>query len=410
VLVYAPAGQTQELLHEQGPAIGRILLYHDDGYIARRWSEELGRRVLEALLSGLLLYLAVMLLLHGRVIVPLRRLAGAMQSAAEDPYSSGALLDAPKYRRDEFGAVLGAFDRVVGRLQQDTLLHAQQVQRINDTQEALIEAEKLASLGSLVAGVAHEVNTPLGVVVTASSTLRDLLTEFAAKLEAGKLGKKEAVRLLEQLNEGVRLVVGGSERAADLISGFKQVAVDQTSEVRRSFDLCAYLHTIVQSLAPKLKRSPMVVTVRCEGPLTVNSYPGVLAQVVTNLLMNALMHAFPEPLLADAAHNGKGQVDIHARAEAGVVYLMVCDDGCGMTAEVAKRVFEPFFTTKLGQGGSGLGLAIVRNLVVKQLEGQIVLRSEPGSGTCFFIEFSVGILDKKPLSTFPVADEDLENP
>ena len=246
------------------------------------------------------------------------------------------------------------------------------------TQKSLVQADKLASLGALVAGVAHEINTPLGIGVTASSYLCELTRQFRRGTAEGTLRRRDLDEFIDRTDEATAMILANLERACTLVQSFKQVAVDQTSEVRRAFDLRGYLDGVLGSLTPQLKRTPHRVTLDCADGITMDSYPGALSQVVSNLVINALVHAF-QP-------DRPGTITIAARRDGtSRVVLDFTDDGRGIPPEHLERIFEPFFTTRRTEGGSGLGLHIVYNIVAGTLGGHIAVTSEPGVGSRFTI-------------------------
>jgi signal transduction histidine kinase len=247
------------------------------------------------------------------------------------------------------------------------------VDRLRDTQERLVQNEKMASLGALVAGVSHEINTPIGIGVTAASTLAQLGRGIEEKRAAGTLTPADAAEFAALARESSQMILANLQRASELIQSFKQVAVDQASSERRRFDLREYLDEVLLSLGPKLKRTPHVVALDCEENIVLDSYPGAFAQIVTNLVSNSLLHGYAE--------GQRGRIGIRATRLAEGVRLEYSDDGAGIAPEHLPRVFDPFFTTKRGQGGSGLGMHIVYNLVTRMLGGTIDLASQPGQGT-----------------------------
>jgi ligand-binding sensor domain-containing protein/two-component sensor histidine kinase len=250
---------------------------------------------------------------------------------------------------------------------------------LQGAQAQLVEAERMASLGQLVAGVAHELNTPLGIAVTAASHQRDISRELAAKVEAQTLSGGELARWRSTVDEACRLVLSSLERMRGLIDSFKQVAVDQTSERARRFDLRTYLGEVEDTLRPMLRRCPHRLTVECPAGIELDTYPGALFHILTNLVNNSLIHGFvPER---------GGRMRIVVQDLGDTLELRYCDDGAGMMPEVAAQAFEPFFTTRRGSGSSGLGLSIAYNLVTQKLGGRIRLETSPGAGVTFFIEF-----------------------
>lgn len=245
------------------------------------------------------------------------------------------------------------------------------------TQDELVRSEKLASLGALVAGIAHELNTPLGNGVMAVSTLCGALKSFRQESAAG-LRRSSLDHLLETMDTGTDIALRNLTRAAELVNGFKQVAADQSSSQRRRFDLDAVMREIVLTLRPLLRRSGVSVSVEVADGLRLDSYPGPLGQVLTNLISNAVTHAF------DGRNDGR--MRLVARADDGErVVIQVIDNGCGIPARLLPRIFDPFVTTRMGRGGTGLGLHIVHNLVTQALGGSIRVDSQEDVGTTFTV-------------------------
>jgi len=248
--------------------------------------------------------------------------------------------------------------------------------QLKRTQNQLFEQEKLASLGSLVAGVAHELNTPLGNSLLAASTLQDGTREFKRLLAEGQLRRSELQAFCDTAEASAGLLVRGLASAAGLVSSFKQLAVDQTSERRREFDLAQLCEEVQLSLINRLRKDGHHLQIEVEPGLSLDSYPGPLGQVLSNLVLNAIIHGF------EGRQNGQMRIEAEA-AGAERVRLRFSDDGRGIAAEHLSRVFDPFFTTKLGSGGSGLGLHLCYTLVRSMLGGEISVSSEPGQGAVF---------------------------
>lgn len=264
------------------------------------------------------------------------------------------------------------------RSAKDTAEHA--LEDLKQTQANLIQAEKLASLGGLVAGVAHEINTPVGVSLTAASTLA-LETEQIDRLYKNEnMGEEDFKDYLNTAGEVVRLLNTNLNRAASLIQSFKQVAVDQVSDERRQFLLGEYIEEVLTSLAPSLRRTQVSTRIACPAELVVDTYPGSLSQVLTNFVVNTVLHAFEE--------GGNGSIDITVdQPTEEMVRLRFVDDGKGIPAENLPRIFDPFFTTKRSSGGSGLGLHIVFNIISRSLQGSVTVESTVGVGTTFTVLF-----------------------
>ena len=247
-------------------------------------------------------------------------------------------------------------------------------------QRQLIETEKLASLGGMVAGIAHEINTPLGISVTAASHLHEEARRLSRLVASGELTRSALERFEHAAREGTDIVLRNLHRADRLVKSFKQVAVDQSSEERRVIDLGASLDEIITTLGPTLKNTASHIALHCPQLIIVETAPGALYQIVTNLVMNSLTHGLGKDRAVRPC-----EIRIDVRREGGAVKIDYRDNGVGMEEAVRSRIFEPFFTTARGQGGSGLGMHIVYNLVTQALNGSIECESAPGQGVLFRI-------------------------
>lgn len=244
---------------------------------------------------------------------------------------------------------------------------------LRETQNSLLEAEKLAALGRLVAGVAHEVNNPVGISLTVASALERKVAQFAEVVARGEVRRSTLSEFIETSRDAAQQLVANLNRAAELVQSFKQVAADRNYSDQREFDLADLTEQVIMSLKPGLRKQGVTLEVDCEPNLAMNSYPGPYGQVLTNLFLNAVAHAFPEK---------GGTVSISARAAGeGQVRIVFADNGRGMTEEVRRRAFDPFFTTRREHGGTGLGLHIVYSIVTSRLGGRIHLSSSPGKGS-----------------------------
>jgi signal transduction histidine kinase len=246
-----------------------------------------------------------------------------------------------------------------------------------ETQATIMRQEKMAALGGLVAGVAHEINTPVGIGLTAASHLEEKVNDFKRLYTSGQVKRADMDSFIATAAEVSTALLTNLRRAADLVRSFKQVAVDQSSEQRRVFGMREYLDEILLSLQPQFKRTKHVIAVECPDDLILNSYPGALSQILTNLLLNSLIHGFE--------FKPEGRIDISASVVNGEMALYYRDNGKGMSEEEASRIFEPFFTTKRGNGGSGLGMHVVYNLVTQTLNGDIECVTAPDQGVLFVI-------------------------
>ncbi|WP_426110319.1 CHASE domain-containing protein [Massilia sp. PWRC2] len=254
----------------------------------------------------------------------------------------------------------------------------QQKKHVELAQANLITSEKLAALGALVAGIAHELNTPIGNSLLTATALADMVVSFEKQYTSGGLRRSALEAHLADTRLACTIIASSLSRAAELITSFKQVSVDQTSDQRRRFDLAEVVRDTVATYAAQLRRANCQVTVAIAAGLMLDSYPGGLGQVLSNLINNALLHAFGA-VVAGAAPS---HIVINASAIDGSdVLLHFSDDGVGMNDNTLHQIFDPFFSTKLGQGGSGLGMHIVYNVVTGMLGGTIHVESAPGQGT-----------------------------
>ncbi|CAN7700158.1 ATP-binding protein [Pseudoduganella sp. LjRoot289] len=255
----------------------------------------------------------------------------------------------------------------------------QMFEQLTRAKEELVHNEKLAALGALVAGISHELNTPIGNSLMIASAFEDQTSEFRAQFGKGEPMRRSVLEgYLSNANTAVEVLVRNLHRAADMVSNFKQVAVDQTSAQRRTFLLAEVVSGNVLTLLPTIRRTPYTVTQEIPPTLMMDSYPGPLGQVITNLVANAITHGLdgrPYGTIAIASGNEDQDQDN--------VVMTVSDDGKGISADNLLHIYEPFFTTKLGVGGSGLGLHIVHNIVSDILGGRIDVHSTPGTGTTF---------------------------
>jgi signal transduction histidine kinase len=326
---------------------------------------------------------------------PLRELMTAMRAIVAGNYESR--LRGLK-ARDEIGDMARAVEvfreNAIAKRQAEEELRAskeraeQALTDLRNTQESLIEAEKLAALGGLVAGVAHEVNNPVGISMTVASSLSRRCESFAAELDQGQMRRSRLVEFIDGNREAANQLVANLQRAGELIQSFKQVAVDRSHAERRQFDLRHSTEQILASLRPGLRKSHIELVTEIPEGIVMDSYPGHYGQVLTNLFLNAVKHGFdgvPE-----------GTIHIEARPVGGQVEINFYDDGKGMTEEVQRRAFDPFFTTRRSEGGTGLGLHIVYNLVTRRLGGRIMVSSAPWRGTTFRITLPLSAPRQEP--------------
>jgi signal transduction histidine kinase len=316
--------------------------------------------------------------------LPLQELMAAMAAIAVGRYDHeirgtratdevGEMARAVRVFRDNAIAKKAAEDELRASKEQAE----QALLELREAQQSLVDAERLAALGGLVAGVAHEVNNPIGISLTVASSLESRCKVFVDELRSdAPLRRSRLDEFISRNRDAARQLVANLQRAAELIQSFKQVAVDRSHAERREFDLHEATEQIVASLRPALRKSRITVSIDIPSGIVLDSYPGSYGQVLTNLFLNAVHHAFPG--------EREGTIAIRAKlTDHEHVEVSVADDGVGMAPDVLRQAFDPFFTTRRSAGGTGLGLHIVYNLVTQQLGGRLVLDSKVGQGTTF---------------------------
>ncbi len=271
-------------------------------------------------------------------------------------------------------------DRVGQRTEQveaaNLALH-ESMEKLEQAMNELVHVEKLASLGSMVAGISHELNTPIGNSLLAATTMERMFDKIAVQIGSGSIKRSALEEFIQEGQEMSTLITRSTKRAADMVLSFKQVAVDQTSEQRRQFDLRAVIEDNLSAMVPQFKKSQIKVNNVVPEGIQCNSFPGPLGQILTNVVQNALLHGFEE--------SAPGNLMITAEIRSKDVIVSVQDDGVGMPSHVMAHVFDPFFTTRLGRGGSGLGLSISHRIATSVLGGDLAVESVLGKGTIFFI-------------------------
>lgn len=388
------------------------------GYIYIRGSmEELGSYIQSRIFFDLLIAVIALLgaylvsrLLQKRFTSPIETLLATVQKVSKEKNYSVRL---PNMEIEELQALGRAVNNMLERIEQqiNKLQQAEQeIRQLNQGLEAkinertlalkssnqdllntletlhqyqnqIVETEKMASLGQMVAGVAHEVNTPIGLGVTASTLMQDKLADIQKAFDEKKLTSGQLSRFLSESKENLGIIYRNLERAASLIRSFKQVAVDQSNENRRQFNMLQLMNEVLLSLRPNLKKTQHQVLLECDPHLEIDSKPGPINQILINLIMNSLIHAFEQM--------EQGTIRIAVKVEQDRCLVHYSDNGSGVPEHIKKRIFDPFVTTKRGEGGSGLGMHLVYNLVTQALNGKIALESALGEGVDIVIDFPV---------------------
>jgi signal transduction histidine kinase len=256
------------------------------------------------------------------------------------------------------------------------------VEELTQTRHELIQSEKMASLGRLVAGFAHELNTPLGVAIGSASTLQRKAKQVSVLMEQEEVDVDELLAILKSIDKGSDLTLSNLERAANLVTSFKRTAVDQTSDEMRSFHVHQVVNDILNTLSDRFKTSDIDIQVDCPDDIKIKSLPGALEQILTNLLMNSYIHGFNEGKNA-------GIIQLNVQLDGEQLHLEYSDNGKGIASENMEKIFEPFFTTHRAHGGSGLGMYICYNLVTTQLHGTLTCESIVGEGVVFKVDYPI---------------------
>src|SRR6202043_2231173 len=347
---------------------------------------DISRKVLSiaVMFLGIIITAGVVIALSIRL--PLQQIMAAMHAITSGDYGRQVQGTGAK---DEIGAMARAVEvfrenAIAKRKTEDELRASKEkaesaLLELNTAQQNLIDAERLAALGGLVAGVAHEVNNPIGISLTVASSFSRRAEMFEAELKsASPLRRSQLEEFVRTSRDAAQQLVANLHRAGELIQSFKQVAVDRSHAERRLFRLSEGTDQIIASLGPGLKRASSGLSADLPDGLAIDGYPGSYGQILTNLFLNAVNHAF--------ADGRSGTISISARPRGhDDVEIIFADNGAGMTPDVQRQAFDPFFTTRRNEGGTGLGLHIVYNLVTQQLGGRMMLDSRLGQGTTFRI-------------------------
>lgn len=360
-------------LQEDGVVVGAVEVIIDSSEEELLLQHRSNLILIVGLSIAILLSALLWLIIRVIVIRPLSRL----REAAVIVKQGGDLPKLQFKASPEIAEVSEAFNDMVSNLDERYHELEQALTTLQVTQDQLVHSEKMGALGNLVAGVSHEINTPIGIGVTAISYLNQKTKEFQTLYETGKMKKSDLEQFLSITHETNAMVQSNLERASTLVRSFKQISVDQSVEIKRTFLFKDYIGGIIASLKPALKKTRLRIDVYCDDELNLYTYPGALSQIITNLVMNSLNHAYDV--------DEEGSLSIRVLEQPEHILITYADDGKGMTTDVLDHIFDPFFTTSRGQGGTGLGMNIVYNLVTQTLHGTIQCSSKLGQGSLFAI-------------------------
>jgi len=374
-------------------------IYEDD-------FRESSRNVLQLLITSVvitfLFAFAGILVFSNATLKPIKMLNDAMEAVSSGNMTVPLLEDT----NNEVGMLTASFRDMLHRLNEETHMRQDtqvQLESLNNqleslveertkelessleelthTQNQLVESERLAALGTLVAGIAHEVNTPLGIGVTAVSHLNLINDKALDKLDHKEMSIEDLKNYFIKVDENIQILYYNLDRASELVNSFKQVAVDQNAIALMTFNINDYLKKILLSLKHEYKRTKHKIDIVCNEQLYIHTYPGAISQIITNLIMNSLLHGFERI--------EKGHIEIHFDEISDYYHLVYKDDGKGIAKDDLGKIFEPFFTTKRDKGGSGLGLHIIYTIVTQQLGGTITIESDINKGIDILIRFPV---------------------
>jgi len=328
------------------------------------------------------LFFAVVLAIHLIVserTAPYQLLVSYANDIAEGDFSKNIPVKDME-RPDEMGEISQSFQRIISTFRDENILLEEKVEKINQVLEKqysyILETEKAASLGNLVAGVSHEINTPLGVGISTGSHIEAITSASIDKMSSGEMSKEDLIKFFETLTEATAILNNNLNRAAKLVKSFKNIAVDQGSEIKEAFKLEQVIGDVITSLRNEYKRQKHEIQYHCSPEIIINSYPGLFAQLFTNLLMNAIQHGFRDKV--------EGIIKIDCWLDGSLLFIIFEDNGCGISEENQKKIFELFRSVNPNSEGKGIGLFVTKSQVESK-GGKIELESEYGVGTTFRI-------------------------
>lgn len=362
-----PKARLTAALKEDGQTVGAIELLISTSESTALIKDRIQFIIGVGLIITILLLITLSLIIRKMLIRPLMKL----REAAVSVKSGTAYKEIALNSGQEINEVASAFNEMVLNLEG-------RYRELQQAQKQLVESEKMVALGSLVAGVSHEINTPIGIGVTAVSYMEEKSKAFQTLFQENKMKRSDLDDYLKTIRETTGMIQTNLFRASELIRSFKQIAVDRSIETKRKFMIKEYIREILISLQPNLKKTKHQVVLLGRDAVEIHNDPGAISQIITNLIMNSLIHAYED--------DAEGTITINTSSYNNELTIHYSDDGKGMSQEIAEQIFDPFFTTNRGGGGTGLGMHIVYNLVTQSLNGTIRCESKLGEGTQFIIQ------------------------
>lgn len=365
----------------EGAYIGVIVVSYKVELDNQRLKFILLSRLPTGVVALLVVFLSVFWVFRRSIVIPLQEMTKNIEAFQKE----GTVMPVVWQNQDEIGTLNKTINRA--QLQQknhDQVLTSEKekaesaLNELKKMQNQLVESEKMASLGGLVAGISHEINTPLGVAKTSASHVDDELKKLISEFQDGTLTKARMEMFINQFKDGLHLLTANLNRASELMTSFKQVSADQSHDEIRTINLKEYIEGTIYTLKPNLRHYRIAILLDCDEDINLNTFPGAYSQVITNLIMNSLNHAYEV--------EEEGTINITINKTEDNITLEYKDDGKGMNEDTLKKIFEPFFTTKRGSGGTGLGMHIIYNIVTVKLHGRIEAQSEEGKGSRFTIK------------------------
>jgi len=380
-----------DILNQSGNKIASISIFITDKIMQEELNKIITRTIIKTILISILIIFTLFIIIRIFVLIPINSLINISTDITNGNLDTKINVKGSleiEHLSYSFEIMRDKIKEYIHNLENKVQFRTQELEDSNETLEQtienlknmqiqLIEAEKMASLGSLVAGVAHEINTPVGIGLTGITHFLEITRNLKKQYETNNMSEdifedyiNTSIKLANSINTNL-------ERTVSLIQSFKQVSVDQTSEEKRKFDLKEYLNDILLSIHNLTKKTNLTINIKCSEKILMNSYPGVFSQIFTNFIVNSVHHAYKK--------NEKGTLSIELFCSNNYLHLIYKDDGCGINDEILPKVFEPFFTTNREFGGSGLGLNIIYNIVTSKLKGSITCESPKDRGVVFTI-------------------------